>query len=52
MVYEFFDKQSKGSGRPLFSNNEIKENIQLAKYCNLKKEKCILHLEIMFGVQI
>ena len=28
MVYKFFDKKSKGSGRPLSSNN--KENIQLA----------------------
>ena len=35
MVYNFFDKKSKGSGRPLSSalhiaNNEIKQNIQLA----------------------
>ena len=35
MAYKFFDKKSKGSGRPsssasLIANNEIKQNIQLA----------------------
>ena len=30
MVYKFFDKKSSGSGHPLPSNNEIKQNIQLA----------------------
>ena len=51
MVYEFFDKKLQGSGA---SNNN--ENIQLADELhnqlleNLKKEKCILHLEIIFGV--
>ena len=28
MVYKFFDKKSKGSG---IANNEIKQNLQLAK---------------------
>ena len=50
-VYKFFDKKSQGSG--VANNNE---NIQLAEELhnliieNLKKEKCILHLEIIFGV--
>ena len=30
MVYKFFDKKSSGSSHPLSSNNEIKQNIQLA----------------------
>ena len=55
MVYTFFDKQSLSSG---FNNNEIKQTIQLAMNSIyqlleiLKKEKCILHLEITVGVQI
>ena len=65
MVYKFFDKKSKGSGRPLSSASQIannKENMQLADELhmnfisqlleNLKKQKCILHLKIIFGVQI
>ena len=59
MLYKFFDKKSEGSGHPLSSaasqiaNN--KENMlmnfinQLLE--NLKREKCILHLEIISGVQ-
>ena len=31
MVYKFFDKKSKGSG---IANNEIKQNLQLAKELN------------------
>ena len=31
MVYNFFDKESKGSG---IANNEIKQNLQLAKELN------------------
>ena len=63
MVYKFFDKKTKGSGNPLFSaslnaNNDIKQNIQLAKELHkpiirkCKKEQCIHHLEIIFGVLI
>ena len=50
----FFDKKSQGSG--LTNNN--KENIQLVDELHkpiirkFKKENCILHLEIIFGVQI
>ena len=53
MIYKFFDKKSEGSG---IVNN--KENIQLADELhkpiirNLKIEKCVLHLEVMFGVYI
>ena len=56
MVYKFCEKKSKGSG---VTNNEIKQNLQLAKALhktiirNLKKTKqFILHLEIIFGVLI
>ena len=53
MVYKFFDKKSQGSG--LASN---KENIQLADDFisqlleNLKKERCIHHLETISGALI
>ena len=53
MVYKFFDKKSEGSG---IVNN--KENIQLVDELykpllrNLKKEKYILHLGIIFGALI
>ena len=53
MVYTFFDKNSEGSG---IVNN--KENIQLAEKLHkpiireFDKKKCILHLEIIFGVLI
>ena len=63
MVYKFFDKKSaslpdksvSGSG---VANNEIKQNLQLAKELhkpiirNLKKERFILDLKIIFGVLI
>ena len=53
MVYKFFDKKSEGSA---IVNN--KENMQLAEELHkliikkFKKEKFILHLEIIFGVLI
>ena len=52
MVYKFFDKKSKGSG---IANNEIKQNLQLAKELhkpiirNFKKEQFILDLKAIFG---
>ena len=55
MVYKFFDKKSKGSG---IANNEIKQNLQLAKELhkpiirNFKKGKFILDLNTIFGVLI
>ena len=61
MVYKLFDKKSQGSGRPSSSALQIannKENIQSADELrkpiieNLKKEKCILHLDIIFGAEI
>ena len=59
MVHKFFDKNSKGSGRSLSSNNEIKQNTQLADELHKpiirkfeKRERCILHLEIIFVVRI
>ena len=55
MVYKFFDKKSKGSG---VVNNEIKQNLQLAKELhktiirNLKKEQFIQDLKTIFRVSI
>ena len=51
MVYKFFDKKSTCTG----VENEIKQNEQLVENCknqlleNLKKEKYIHHLKIIFG---
>ena len=51
MVYNYFDKKSKGSG---VVNNEIKQNLQLAKELhktiirNLKKEQFIQDLKIQY----
>ena len=61
MVYKVFDKNSQGSGRPLSSALQLvnnKENMQLPDELHkpiirkFKKEKCILHLEMIFGAQI
>ena len=55
IVYQFFDKKSKGSG---VANNEIKHNLQLAKELhkpiirNLKKKQFILDSKTIFGVLI
>ena len=54
MIYKFFDKNSERSGHHLLVANN-KENIQLANFMtplleNLKKEKYILHLGIIFGM--
>ena len=54
MVYQFFDKKSKGSG---VANNEIKQNLQLAKELhkpiirNIEKQS-ILDLKTIIGVLI
>ena len=55
MAYKFFYKKSKGSG---VVNNEIKQNLQLAKELhkvvsrNFKKEQLIRDLKTIFGVLI
>ena len=58
-VCKFFDKKSQGSGCPSSSALQLpnnKENMQLADELHkpiikkFKKEKCILHLEIIFGL--
>ena len=55
MVYKFFDKKSKGGG---VANNEIKQNVQLAKELhepisrNYKKTQFILYLKIISGVLV
>ena len=55
IVYKFFDKRPTGSG---VANNEIKQNLQLAKELhkpiirNVKKEHFILNLKTIFGVLI
>ena len=52
MVYKFFDKKWTGGA---IANNEIKQNLQLAKELykpiirKFKKGKFILDLEIIFG---
>ena len=54
MVYQFFDKKSKGSG----IKNEIKENPQLANELHkpvirkFVKGKCILLSKTIFGALI
>ena len=57
MAYRFFDKKSKGSGLKENQGNFL-QNLQLADELHkpiirkFKKEKCILHLETIFGVLI
>ena len=55
MVYKIFDKKSTGSG---VANNEIKQNLQLAKGLHKPinqiffKRKFILDLKMIFGALI
>ena len=51
MVYKFFDKKSVGSGAKHVNTKITPQNEQLAEE-NLKKEKYIQHLKIIFGVLI
>ena len=56
MVYKFFDKKPERSSHHLLIANN-KENMQLANFItplleNLKKEKHILHLGVIYGVEI
>ena len=63
MAYKFFDKKSaslpdKSVSGGSVDNNEIKQNLQLAKKLhkpiirNFKKEQFILDLKTIFGVMI
>ena len=53
MVYKFFDKKSSGSGVKLIPQNEQLSNEFINQLLeNLKKEKYIQHLKIIFGVLI
>ena len=58
MFYNFFDKKSTGSGIDNNNNNNNNSNLQLLKNYtnqlleNLKNEKFILDLEIIFRVLI
>ena len=52
MVYKFFDKKSKGSGIINEPNYQLANNFINQLLENLKKEKFIHHLEIIFGVLI
>ena len=52
MVYKFFDKKSKGSGITNESNYQLANELHKPIIKKFKKEKCILHLKIMFGVLI
>ena len=51
MVYKFFDKKSKGTGKLNKINNQLM-NFMSQLLGNLKKEKCILLLKAIFGVLI
>ena len=51
MVYKIFDKKSKGSGITIESNYQLANELHKPIFKNLKKEKCILHLETTFGDQ-
>ena len=52
MVYTFFDKKSQGSGLANKENIQLDDELHNPIIRKLKKEKCILHLETIFGVQI
>ena len=50
MVYEFFDKKTAGSGVKSVLQNEQLAELHKPIIRKFKKEKCILHLKIIFGV--
>ena len=50
MVYEFFDKKTAGSGVKSILQNEQLAELHKPIISKFKKEKCILHLKIIFGV--
>ena len=52
MVYKFFDKKSKGSGMIDEPNYQLANELHNQLLENLKKEKFIHYLEIIFGVLI
>ena len=62
MVYNFFDKKTKGSGVTKYANKSaiksIPQNEQLAKELHkpiikkIKKEECIQHSKTVFAVLI
>ena len=58
MVYKFFDKKSVGNGAKHVNtkitpqNNQLAEELHKPLLANLKKEKYIQHLKIIFGVLI
>ena len=54
MVYNFFDKKSKGSdlNMPLEFNEQLAEELHKPVIRNFKKEQFILDLKIIFGVLI
>ena len=49
MVYKFFYKKSKRSGIINESNYQLANELQNQLLKHLRKEKCILHLETIFG---
>ena len=62
MVYKFFDKKTKGSGitalanksdiKSIPQNEQVAEELHKSNIKKFKKEKCIQHLKIIFGVLI
>ena len=49
MVYKFFDKKCSGSGINNESNYQLANKFHKPITKNSRKEKCILHLETIFG---
>ena len=52
MVDKFLDKKSKGSTITIESNYQLPNELHKPITKNLKKEKCILHVETIFGDQV
>ena len=52
MVYKLLDKKSKGSGITNESNHQLANELHIPIIRKFKKEKCILHLETIFGMLI
>ena len=50
IAYRFFDKKSKGSGITNEFNYQLANKLHKQFIKKFKKEKCILHLKIIYGV--
>ena len=52
MVYKFFNNKSSGSGIANEPNHQLANELHKPIIRKFKKEKCILHLETIFGMLI